>query len=178
MLVIHRIISRLYELPIYCWLIIAVALIIIWTLLTYTLRKGVIWKKLNILAFVISVILIIMVTLVYRQSEEKGISLVPFSSFVLAKTHSDIYHELMMNVILFLPIGLTVPYIFCDKAKHPVILTIGTAIVFSVIIELLQLVFMRGYAEIDDVIFNTLGAFLGCLSYIIYSIIEKKRTYS
>lgn len=169
----HRIISRLYELPIYCWLIIAVALIIIWALLAYTLRKRVIWKKLNILAFVISVILILMVTLVFRQSEEKGISLVPFSSFVLAKMHSDIYHELIMNVILFLPIGLTAPYIFCDKAKHPVILTIGVAIVFSVLIELLQLVFMRGYAEIDDVIFNSIGALLGSMSYMIVKAIQR-----
>ena len=84
---------------------------------------------------------------------------------MLAQEFPDLYQEMMLNVILFLPIGMTMPFVFGDRVKHTILLTVGISILLSVLIEFLQFILMRGYAEIDDVICNTVGACLGVLPF-------------
>ncbi len=63
-----------------------------------------------------------------------------------------------MNVIVFVPIGLLVGWTIKNMNWKKVFF-IGMGISFS--IELLQLVFKRGFAEVDDLIHNTLGCMIG-----------------
>ena len=70
--------------------------------------------------------------------------------------------EAVMNVLVFIPIGLALCSAF-RKLRWWQTVVIGVAL--SVGIELLQLVFKRGCADIDDVIHNTLGCVVGCGLY-------------
>ena len=66
--------------------------------------------------------------------------------------------EAVMNVLVFIPIGLALCSAF-RRIRWWQTVVIGMAL--SVGIELLQLVFKRGCADIDDVIHNTLGCVIG-----------------
>lgn len=66
--------------------------------------------------------------------------------------------EIIMNVALFVPVGLLLGIVFKD-IKWWMALLIGMAI--SASIEILQFVYVKGFAEIDDVMHNTLGCIIG-----------------
>ena len=61
--------------------------------------------------------------------------------------------EILLNIILFIPVGLLSP-----RWK-----TVGLAAGYSMLIELAQLVSLRGLFEFDDVMYNALGTALGVL---------------
>ena len=79
--------------------------------------------------------------------------------------------EAVMNVLVFIPIGLALCSAF-RRIRWWQTMVIGMAL--SVGIELLQLVFKRGCADIDDVIHNTLGCVIG---YGLYWAVAR-RVYS
>lgn len=66
--------------------------------------------------------------------------------------------EKIMNIVVFLPIGLLLGCTFCSLNWRKVLL-FGCGISFS--IEVLQFIFCKGCAELDDVMHNTLGCLLG-----------------
>lgn len=63
-----------------------------------------------------------------------------------------------MNVVVFVPVGLLFGIAF-NGMKWWVAILLGMAISFG--IELLQLLFLKGFSELDDVIHNTIGFVLG-----------------
>lgn len=78
----------------------------------------------------------------------------PFWSY----SRPDLFVENIMNVVVFIPVGLLI----CIASKQMTwwkVLLIGCVI--SVTIESLQLFLMRGFSELDDVMHNTLGCILG-----------------
>ncbi len=88
----------------------------------------------------------------------------PFNLLIQAKEQPEIYRSLLMNVFLFFPVGLSLPFVF---DKRQIILTVLLAFAFSVAIETIQYAFAIGNAEADDVICNTIGAFIGSVSFVI-----------
>ena len=62
--------------------------------------------------------------------------------------------QIIANVIMFIPVGVLGGLIWRWKA-------VAFAAVFSVIIEVVQLVSRRGLFEFDDIIHNTLSAAIG-----------------
>ena len=83
----------------------------------------------------------------------------------------------LMNALLFVPMGLVVPFLVdSGKGKKTGIvvgLTCLVALGFSFMIESLQYFLCLGYAEVDDLIFNTLGAGIGCLADVIYGCLRE-----
>ena len=75
--------------------------------------------------------------------------------------------ENFANVLVFIPVGLMAGFIFLNISLRKVA-TLGACV--SVGIEILQLLFKKGFSEIDDIIHNTLGCLLG---YTLYLIIVK-----
>lgn len=71
--------------------------------------------------------------------------------------------EILGNMAMFFPFGFLLMEL-C-RAKGKVILIAISALLFSLTIETLQLVLMRGLFEWDDLISNGVGAILGCLGY-------------
>lgn len=77
-------------------------------------------------------------------------------------------HNVIGNILLFIPLGFDIPLFFNKKNKLSKIILYGFTA--SLTIELIQLFTPYNTTDIDDVIFNTLGAVLG---FIIFNIIYK-----
>jgi glycopeptide antibiotics resistance protein len=86
---------------------------------------------------------------------------------------TDLGQEIIANIVMFLPFGFllsaVLPTTPSFKGGKKAAVVISAAIIFSLIIEVLQLVMMRGLFEWDDVFSNTLGAALGLLLYNLLS---------
>ena len=70
----------------------------------------------------------------------------------------DLFVENIMNVVVFIPVGLLLSIAFKQVTWWKALL-IGCSI--SVTIESLQFFLMRGFSEVDDVMHNTLGCIVG-----------------
>lgn len=64
------------------------------------------------------------------------------------------------NIIWFVPLGM---YLEGQK-KWKLVATVLCGFLFSLTIETLQYAFGTGFSELDDLILNTFGVFLGALS--------------
>ena len=64
------------------------------------------------------------------------------------------------NIIIFIPLGILIPLLYKISSKK--VILIGFLI--SLLIEIIQLFLKRG-TDIDDLILNTLGVFIGTLIY-------------
>ena len=69
--------------------------------------------------------------------------------------------ENIMNVIVFIPVGMILGSLLRVKGSWLVALLIGCSI--SITIEALQFWFMKGFSEVDDVMHNTVGCLMGWL---------------
>lgn len=79
------------------------------------------------------------------------------------------YSNLFGNIILFIPLGFLLPFVFPRmRSAVKTLLAVAAAIT---LVEIIQLFTLRGYADIDDLILNLLGAAIG---YLFYSICQKK----
>ena len=81
---------------------------------------------------------------------------------VLQGDTTELLRSAVMNVVLFFPAGLIIAALMPRISLRQVL--VGFAL-FSLGIELSQDFFSLGFAEIDDVLHNTLGAVLGCVGY-------------
>ena len=70
--------------------------------------------------------------------------------------------NIILNILLFIPFGYLFPSLF-PKLRWWQVILLGLA--FSLCIELLQLITKLGYADVDDLINNTLGTAIGWLCY-------------
>lgn len=164
-------VRRFYILPISKGLGIMAVLIMIWIILRM-LRKSKcsIWKYFNIILHVLSVLFIIRMTLLGRKVGIRELELIPFYTLTTIPYNNEAIRTLLMNIILFVPFGLTAPYMIEEKIKKEYLkwgICILSAGVLSVLIESLQYCFGLGRAEIDDVICNMLGGGLGVLADVV-----------
>src|SRR5262245_31884619 len=113
--------------------------------------------------------------------EEIAIRLQPFRTINFALRQgpgSYFYGVLILNILVFVPVGMLVPVIAGSKS---VILAVGVGFLLSVAIEITQYaisVFV-GYtwrnADVDDVIANTVGALLGYLIFLVIDAVASWR---
>lgn len=73
--------------------------------------------------------------------------------------------QIYLNMMLYIPLGYLLPYIFRWFRQRPRIRPVAAGFVVSFLTENLQLVFKRGFYDVDDLITNVLGAFLGTLLF-------------
>lgn len=81
--------------------------------------------------------------------------------------------EIILNYILFLPVGLLMPVLIGDKKKKNkkiFAITMLIGFLISLTIEMSQLILQRGLMEWDDLLGNVLGTFFG---YGIYRILSQ-----
>jgi glycopeptide antibiotics resistance protein len=98
------------------------------------------------------------------QAAGKSLNLIP----LITLTQEDLKTSLL-NILLMIPFGLGLPFIANFRMKR--IVVIGA--LFSIVIELLQ--FLTGYmakitfrvADINDVIWNTVGVAIGYILFLI-----------
>lgn len=111
-----------------------------------------------------------------RWSREQGawnISLVPFrtisSQLSLLKSIPGIaIRNLVGNIAIFIPFGILLPMGYGKMRKFYRTLLVG--LLYILFIELIQFVCMLGAFDVDDIILNSLGVFVG---FIIYRIVSR-----
>lgn len=69
------------------------------------------------------------------------------------------------NIAAFIPFGLFLPMM--RRKKTGLINTVLLSFMFSACIETIQLYFKLGVFDVDDLILNTLGGFIGYIIYLI-----------
>ena len=74
--------------------------------------------------------------------------------------------QIYMNIMLFVPMGYLLPYVFNWVQKRVRIRPVLCCFVISLIVENLQLISKRGFYDIDDIIANTFGGLIGQMLYI------------
>lgn len=129
----------------------------------------------NLCLFLVAIIIISYITIFNRRVGDKEVCIIPFYSFVMAQEQPEMYRSMFMNALLFVPFGLFLPYVQKDSHRRKIKTTIWLAFLFSFCIEVFQFTFRLGRAEVDDIICNTLGAFIGSLSFVLYRMLEKRR---
>ena len=78
-----------------------------------------------------------------------------------------------MNVLMFFPLGLLIGCVFKNISWKKVLIA---SLCLSVLIEFLQFLLKRGFAELDDVMHNTLGAVIGFGLYVSVATLVKFMT--
>ena len=114
-----------------------------------------------ILLLVEYIFLLFCSTVFFRTTSElRKYDIHPFWSYkAIQEGREDLLAENIMNVVVFIPVGMMLGSLLRGKGSWLFTLLIGCGI--SVSIEVLQFFFMRGFTELDDVMHNTLGCLLG-----------------
>lgn len=162
---------------VYC---IIILFIIIWTVLEWLLsnQRGKIclgWRYVNIVLCVFSLSLIVKMTLWGRTVGNREVELLPFYTIYTIPYNNEAIRTMVMNVVLFFPLGLTMPVVLgrLKNVKCKWLLCIVIGFVISASVEIIQYYFCIGRAETDDVICNTLGCLLGVMPNILADCLRK-----
>lgn len=131
----------------------------------------------NFVLFCAAVIAILYATILNRTPGNYELILTPFAALSAARQQPELYREMLMNIFLFFPLGLTLSNALPQKWHRWGRIAFTTLIgcILSAGIEYAQYRCALGLAETDDVICNTLGAFLGATSLLAAHAIEKSR---
>ena len=124
-------------------------------------------KRLSLsLAFVYMLLVFASTVLARTASENAGVDWTPLR--LLKRERWWEYREIILqceaNILMFIPIGLFLAPGFGWRS-----VLIG--FLFSLSIELCQLLFSCGFSEFDDVVHNTLGVLIGCAAYHLISVL-------
>lgn len=167
---------HIYALPLQAVIFLMLALLIVWTMFSLHVNQ----KKqtiINAVLYFIAAFIILYATILTRSAGVPEAVLAPFASLTAARQQPEIYREMLMNVFLFFPLGLTfsnaLPRRWHRWGRITLTTLVGCAL--SAGIEHTQYRYALGMAEVDDVIYNTLGAFIGSTSLLIAHAIEKSR---
>lgn len=122
----------------------------------------------NLFAFAYFLLLFYIVFLVRRGAgiNSRVLNIMPLKNTVRAfqeinnhKAQYNFYTNLFGNLLLFLPFSFVCMLVFRIDSRK----TVFYAFFFSLSIELLQYLLKKGVADVDDIILNVAGAFVGML---------------
>lgn len=162
---------------------VAIPLILIWGLYRINIiKKRKRFEKLNELF--INLFFIYLLTVIYLTFFKQGylrltfdriayVNLIPFVETIKMFNSNfmgigNTIYNVGGNILLFAPLGFFIPLLFKKENKLCRIALYGA--IFSITIEALQFLTATNITDIDDIIFNTLGAMIG---YLIYNICIK-----
>ena len=110
-------------------------------------------------------VLILLLAVVFRRLlDVREFHVIPFRSYWYIWEGGRFLVQVCMNVLAFVPIGLLLGCAF-GRLRWRTVLLVGGG--FSILIELLQFIFKRGFAEFDDVFHNVLGCAIGFGVYLL-----------
>lgn len=125
-------------------------------------------KAVCVLTLLIYLYFVLNITLIDRTAATQRHVLRPLwemRSMLQSRNYSYWAGQIGGNLIMLFPLGFLLP-IMSDKFKS-IPLTTMTGFAFSVCIEFTQYYTGRGLFESDDIIHNTIGAFIGCVAFSI-----------
>ncbi|MGG1659006.1 VanZ family protein [Brevibacillus sp. NRS-1366] len=113
--------------------------------------------------------------IVLERLRNRG-NLVPFheiQNYVVAIRETGSWHSfvnLAGNVIAFLPLGFMLPLLFAKRVRS-LVKVVFLSFLFSLGLEVTQLVTSWGTFDVDDIVLNTTGGALGYGFYLSYRLI-------
>lgn len=132
----------------------------------YGLKRG--WRKIAGLILAEYVFVIYCSTVIYRTAADgNGHEFRPFWSYdAIEYGRPELLAENLMNVIVFVPVGILLGIMFSGArftVMKKMLITMIIGMCISLSIEAMQYFFQRGFAETDDVMNNTMGCLLGLM---------------
>ena len=85
------------------------------------------------------------------------------------------FENLAGNIVVFVPFGILLPYVFEKGRKFWVMLLNAFILVLG--IEVFQLFSAFGAFDVDDILLNCLGAVLGYIIFLIWESTVKERKH-
>ena len=161
----------LIEVMIDTWPMITLSCIVLITLrVAYLIKnkqKILFWKDLMTLTFVAYILCLFQIVTSQDVSGDHGINITFFKELTRYELGSRLfYHNIIGNILLFVPFGFFTSYFLdLEKKRYIFLLTF----IVSIVIETIQLNIGRAF-DVDDVILNLAGGFLG---YLMYRIIDR-----
>lgn len=133
-------------------------------------KRFVLHKELMALVFILYVLCLYSVV-TYQDINYGGINLIPFKEMFRYEIGSyKFIKNIVGNILLFIPYGFFSSYYLNNKK-------IGTNVLLCLIasscIEIIQYYIGRVF-DIDDIILNVLGGFIGCLLFVALNAIKNK----
>lgn len=120
---------------------------------------------------------IVMLKSAYERIQTgESINLVPFrtiTGFFKNSTVDDFWINIISNVVIFIPWGFLLPYLWKRFRSIKTLLPMCFAI--TVFIEIYQLFIWRN-TDIDDIILNFFGGVIGGLMFFIFQKVKSKHT--
>lgn len=143
---------------------------------SYSKNNKIIRYFINCISFIYFVILIKLLFLGFRKYIlERSYNIVPFrqiKEYISNLNTYDLYYNLLGNIILFIPLGFLIPFIF--KKRNNFRDNILITLIFATSIESLQYILVRGAFDIDDIILYTIGSIIGYVIHKTYIYIVVK----
>ena len=149
---------------------IVLCLLAVVVLVFFGRRKGLKWSATFLL--IEYLIWVIFLVLLFRStmSERKHI-LTPFWSYHnFLEGNGTLNPQVILNVLVFIPVGVLLGCAF-ERMRWWKATLIGAGL--SIVIEVLQFVTRRGFAEFDDVFHNTLGCLFGFMLYASFAALSR-----
>lgn len=132
-------------------------------------------RRINNLLLAVYLFANLYLTMLSRSADQhRRLMLEPFWSYTAALNGSALLaKEIILNILLYIPLGYLLHYAFPRLRWWQVILC---GFLLSGLTETVQLVFKLGLCETDDLISNTLGTVIGVVLYNGYKSLMGKRT--
>ncbi len=177
----------LYKLPPWLLFLYTMAALAVWTLIICFLNKQELQQQddgeskkdplgrkisfsLNLIIMILGLAMILYMTYVRHTSSVHQFVLYPLRPLYGMKVSTDYWQVSVMNIVLYVPFACGLTFLI---KPHPVRTTILICLCLSVVAEMLQYFGTSGVSEVDDVLFNTFGAVLGTLPFVVSKIIRE-----
>ena len=134
-----------------------------------------VWKLFSAVIFFCYLLFLFYVTFLERNSDYGG-----YANYHLFRAWKDAWNQfdnqawlnIILNILMFLPLGFFIP-VFSHRFRNWYI-PLVSGFLCSGFIEMFQNMTGKGLCDVDDLLCNTLGAFLGgCLIISLYSIKQR-----
>ena len=150
---------------------------ILFLIVMYILKKfGLIQSKKSeplrdFLLFLIIVYAAVLLKLAFFSREPGSRTTVDLTLFNTWGTTMQAHAFFVENIIMFIPFGILIPTAF--PVMRNIFVCTLTALACSLCLEMFQLITGRGFCQLDDVITNTLGAFIGYMVYRMWVVMHR-----
>ena len=161
--------SWFYCLSIKDVVLLMIAVSAVFLMLRRFLGKTRFWRVAIALLFSAWFMVTVTSTLICRKPEINAgePQLIPFHSYRAVRSggNKELLRSNFMNIVLFYPAGLLLFELLPRSRKRitRIFIVVGLLAAMSAVIEICQYRYALGVAEMDDVMHNTIGAFLGAL---------------
>jgi glycopeptide antibiotics resistance protein len=139
-------------------------------------KKMINYKKAIIFSIFITYIYLVLNTTLFANFRDLGISginLELFNSYIKVLrrfSNSIVWRDIILNIFMFIPFGFLLPLL--NKHFHKPYITWVLGLLFTLSIEITQLIIKVGAFDVDDIFNNFLGSIIGY--FLVMSLLSSK----